>query len=528
MCIYGFSSEHNYYEGCVEQYQKQHDLIRKLDPESLVMPMQAARGIEYGFGPVYGSDKVDRKELTNEPFVHHAQRLARYTKASDIFGSFNAGSGGFGYNFFATSLPWRFCEKCLTVYQRPVVTHEIYMRSSYLNRENKAKYTGRLSPFVYTRLRDQLAAAGLSSRWRTYWENSGRLNAIAKKYCVEKTRKCDDLAGYEFLGFVDQHSIWPSTAYASGMVDEFLQLKPGDTPEGILRYSNESVLLLDFEDGDGGLNRSYWAKEGLPAQIMVSLYGPQSLRQGSVAWTLTEAHSGRVVWKGERAVEDLPNGHVSTIHSLNLQWPDVKKTTKVNLSVTLAGSGYRLANDWDFWVFPRVAPPTVAAAADKVCREKLKGRYPNIQLLTAGPKEQLHVVSEITSKEVERLVQGNDVLLLGTRPFPTHKHQGRLLPGIYPGMSGRHGFAVGAVIDTKHPILRDLPDEGWGDWIFMPLLARAPRVFFDTSECSALDARPFDPIVEMISEPSRVDKLATVFEARVGKGRLLVLLIFIS
>jgi hypothetical protein len=37
-----------------------------------------------------------------------------------------------------------------------------------------------------------------------------------------------------------------------------------------------------------------------------------------------------------------------------------------------------------------------------------------------------------------------------------------------------------------------------------------------------LDVKPFDPIVEIISEPSRVDKLAAVFEAQVGKGRLLV------
>ena len=89
-------------------------------------------------------------------------------------------------------------------------------------------------------------------------------------------------------------------------------------------------------------------------------------------------------------------------------------------------------------------------------------------------------------------------------------------------MHVRHGFAVGAVINTKHPILKDLPDEGWGDWIFMPLLARAPRIFFDKKELPALDMTSFNPIVEMISEPSRVDKLATVFEAQVGKGRLLV------
>ncbi|MBC8374234.1 MAG: hypothetical protein H8E53_11605 [Planctomycetes bacterium] len=472
-----------------------------LNPESMVMPQQAARGVEYAF-----EREVDEKE--------RAERLERYTRASDIFGSFIDGT--FGYDFFNLGLPWRASENYWSNYQRPTVVHEIYMRSSYPSPDNASKYTGQLKPFMYTELGDQLAVAGLSNKWRTYWENSGRLNAIARKYCMEKTRKCDNLAGYELLRFDD------GPFYLAGMLDEFHQFKPGHDAAGILRYSNENVLLLDFEDGDGGLNRSYWAKSSLPVDVMLSLYGPNAIAEGRLAWVLKESGSGAEVRKGERVVRGIPNGRVGTIHSMNISWPDVKRTTKLNFAVSLTGAGYHIANDWDFWVFPEVAPPEVAAVADMACKRKLEGRYPKIQLRTAESKAQLQVVSEITSQEVEHLGHGGDILLLGTRPFPTHQHAGDLWPGIYPAMSGRQGQTVGAVINTKHSILKELPDEGWGDWLFMPLLARAPRVFFDKSKCSALDIRPFDPIVEMISEPGRVDKVATIFEAQVGRGRLLV------
>jgi hypothetical protein len=333
---------------------------------------------------------------------------------------------------------------------------------------------------------------------------------------VEKTRKCDNLAGYEFLGFDD------GMHYLAGVLDEFHQFKPGDTAAGLLRYTGENVLLLDFEDGDGGLNRSYWARSSLPMDIMLSLYGPSAIAEARLAWVLKESESGAEVWKGEHVVRDIPNGRVGTIHSLKIPWPDVKRTTKLNFAVSLTGSGYQIANDWDFWVFPKVAPPEVAAAVDAPCKQKLEGRYPKIELRTAKSKAQLQIVSEITSREVEHLARGGDILLLGTRPFPTHRNAGNLSPGIYPAMATRLGQAVGAVIDTKHPVLKDLPDEGWGDWIYMPLLARAPRVFFDRLTCPALDIRPYEPIVEMISEPGRVDKVSPLFEARVGKGRLLV------
>src|SRR4029079_9078530 len=91
MCIHGFGGERDYYEGIIEQYQRQYDLIKKLNPEALVMPQQAIRGIDYYF------DEKGAKELTQKPFPHHEERLERYTRACELFGHYSGGALSYTY-----------------------------------------------------------------------------------------------------------------------------------------------------------------------------------------------------------------------------------------------------------------------------------------------------------------------------------------------------------------------------------------------------------------------------------------------
>jgi hypothetical protein len=273
LAIYGFGGELTYYEGVIEQYKAQKDLIKSLHPESLVMPQQAIHGIDYGVGNAPGTKR--------RPFLHNAERLARYTQACDLFGHYSGGA--FSHSYMGT--PWRVMEDRFKIYEKPLVAHELFISASYLNPENMAKYTGRIPPYIYTRLENDLKDAGLIEKWPIYFDHTSRLQHICRKYCVEKARKCNELAGFELLGMMDMHFITPE--YAIGIVDEFLTMKPGDTPEHIRRYNDESVLLLDFVHGSG-LNRCYWEDDEFQGDIMASLYGPKPLDQGTLTWRLTQ------------------------------------------------------------------------------------------------------------------------------------------------------------------------------------------------------------------------------------------------
>ncbi|MBN1345432.1 MAG: hypothetical protein JXQ73_22250 [Phycisphaerae bacterium] len=494
LALYGFGGERNYYDGIIRQYQRQYDLIKSLHPECLVMPQQAIRGVDYAFDP------MGAKELTLEPFPHHAERLAQYTKACDIFGHYSGGA--FGYDYF--SGPWRQMEKRFRVYSKPLSMHELFMGMSYLNPDNAAKYTGRVPPYLYTKLKDDLTRAGLIDRWRTYYECGGKLHAICKKYCTEKTRKCNELAGFEFLGMQDMHF---TEHYTVGILDEFGRLKPGDTIEGILRYNAESVLLIDFEQDS--INRSFRTGSPFEFDLMASLYGDHPLRDGKLTWTL-KANS-KTVLSQTYTLPAVPTGQVSTLKRARLAWPPVTQTTRFNLAAALKADGYDLANDWDFWVFPNQAPPPLHADADEPSRALLAGRYGPLPALTDASSAKLRVVSRITPRDVDHLADGGDVLLLGAAPFAEYT----AWRSFRPGLGAREHHNVGSVI-RQHPIFDLLPHDGWGDWQFYPLLEGASCVLFDDDL-----ATPFDPILEIISSAEDVRKHAAIMEKRVGKGRLL-------
>ncbi|NQU69018.1 MAG: hypothetical protein HQ514_00635, partial [Rhodospirillales bacterium] len=92
--------------------------------------------------------------------------------------------------------------------------------------------------------KDRLANARMLDKWPAYHDRTSRLQGICKKYNVEKVRKCSRLAGYEFLGMTDMHFKLPE--YGTGILDEFYQLKPGDTieieipPIGVLKNTIEA------------------------------------------------------------------------------------------------------------------------------------------------------------------------------------------------------------------------------------------------------------------------------------------------
>jgi hypothetical protein len=493
MAIYGFGGELDYYEGSIEHFGAQRDLIKKLHPESLVMPQQAIRGIDYSFGDA---------TVVQEPFPHHAERLARYTQACDLFGHYSGGA--FSYTYFDTS--WREMEKRFTIYKKPLVAHEIFISASYLDPHNAANYRGRIPPYLYSRLHDDLQAAELLGKWPTYFDHTSRLQHICRKYCMEKIRKCNELAGFELLGLMDMHFTAPE--YAVGILDEFLAMKPGDTSAGVRRYSNESVLLLDFDQGNS-INRCYRAGESFNADVLVSLFGPSDIEEGELIWTLNDG-TKKVNW-GSEAVR-APRGSVSKLQELKITWPKVKRTKKLNLSIKLAGNGCTLSNDWDFWIFPNDPPPQVLAAADGQCLKLLGKRYPGIHALTTDANDQLRIISKLGEKDVKHLAGGGDVLQLGGEPFTEYT----AWPYFYPAM-GFRSHSNGGTIIAQHPIFAGHPHEGWGDWQFYPILNGANCVLFD----GAIDI-VFDPIVEVISSAGNVRRQALVFEQRVGKGRLLV------
>ena len=462
----------------------------------MVMPQQAIRGIDYAF------DEKGAKELTEKPFGHHAERLVRYTRATDIFGHYSGGALSYTYD---KPPHWQDMDERFRIYDRPISQHEVFMGASYLNPENDARYTGRIPAYLYADTRKQLTAAGMLEKWPVYFENSSRLQALGVKYNLEKIRKCHELVAFEFLGTYDMQFM---PHYTVGILDEFMNFKPGTDRQSMLNVNDENVLLIDYDGGES-INRAYCEGEAFSADALLSLYGAEDLKNGTMTWTLTR--DGKQTVGGKLPVAEIATGMVTTLGKVNLTWPEVETTERYNLKFRLEGNIAPIENEWDFWVFPRREAPVVDAAADEATIATLGGRYKELVKKADRPDARLRVVSQLTDDDLQHLRQGGDVLLLGTKPFVTH--------GGYSswrsGLGGRPHHNIGTVI-ADHPIFADLPNEGWADWHFYYILDGAPPFLIDEEEMGG-----YEPILEVISPAGNVRKQAVIFERRVGKGRLL-------
>jgi hypothetical protein len=496
MCIYGFGGERDYYEGIIEQYQLQYDLIKKMNPAALVMPQQAIRGIDYSF------DEQGKKELTRKPFPHHAERLARYTKACDLFGHYSGGALSYSFDKPPT---WQGMDERFRIYSKPLSAHELFMGASYLNPDNTARYTGRVPPYLYTDLRDRLKALDLLDKWPIYFRNSVRLQSICAKYNLEKVRKCHELVAFEILSAYDLQFI---PYYTVGLLDEFLSFKPGNDAQTYLRYNSENVLLIDYDKGSS-INRAYYAGNRFSCDALLSLYGEDDLKDGTFSWTLSR--EGKSVLSGTLPVKPTATGGVTTLGQVELTWPEVSETTRFNLSFSLQSKLAPIRNDWDFWVFPKREPQALTAAADDKILQQIGKRYAGLVPFAGHEQLRLQIVETLTSTNLDHLANGGDVLLLGTKPFTINDDFKSFRSGL--GDGERHN--IGTIL-ARHPIFADLPNDGWADWHFYSLLDGAYAFVIDDEAMGG-----FDPILEVISNPLSVRKQAMIFERRIGKGRLL-------
>jgi hypothetical protein len=164
----------------------------------------------------------------------------------------------------------------------------------------------------------------------------------------------------------------------------------------------------------------------------------------------------------------------------------------------LKGTKYR--NRYDLWVYPATvktaAPKTVmvARAFDRKVQAALdKGAS---VLLLASP---------------DTLKQSVAMAFQSSFWSPMFRAPGKLNP-----LGEETPGTQGILCDPQHPLFADFPTDFHTNWQWWQLVKH--------SRAMILDALPqgFRPLVQVVDGFDRNHKLGLIFEARVGKGRLLV------
>ena len=452
-------------EDGIEKAEAVANLVHQSVPDVLFSPMEALRGIEYGW-----TDEDLGKTVSQEPFQHNPLRLKRIKEFSDVLEPYVWGN--LSYN--AVGGNWKEIDRRLSINEKPCLTHEMGIYGGYMDTRLWRRYIGtRIGIDLMMECRKYLEEKGVLPMADIYYQNSCRRLALIRKYNMEMARKCENLCGYDFLGAIDYH--WHRSGYTSGIMNEFYELKPGASWKEIRNYNAPDVLLLDI-----GTKRNFLDGEHLCYSVSVSVFGRHAIHEGKLFWWL-EDDDGEIVGKGTVDGVTAPRGRISILTDWHYTIPEMKKPRRFRLNMQLKYATGLIENGWDIWGFPR----------------------------ETRVDDQGMIVHKWDRKLLGQLQNGARILLLDVSAFDT-------LPVSFQPMSAGRVKGQFADVLHSHPVWAEFPQDGYCDWQFFDLLQNAKAVVFENKDV------PFIPILEIVSSHKNVVRQAAMFEYQIGKGVLFV------
>jgi hypothetical protein len=362
---------------------------------------------------------------------------------------------------------------------KPLFTHEVGMWAVYPDISEIPKFNGVLKPFNLEIIRDYMKEKGTLPLADAFVKASGQLSLLLYKEEIESALRTPGLAGIQLLGLHDHPPQGTSTI---GIVTALRESKGIITPAEFRRFCSETVPLARLK------KRTFTTDETFKADVDLSHYGPSDLSNARFGWRLQTA-DGVVRAKGKFEQKDITAGKLSRLGSIAVALSDFPAPNKVKLEIYQEDG--EVMNSWDCWVYP---------PADT---EKSKD---------------VHWANQWSPDLAERVENGQTVILeLGKDQIP-HARRGCFTTLLWnPIMKRKHkSQTMGILCDPAHPALSKFPTESHSNWQWWDVL-RPSRVL----DLDGMSPRP-EPIVRMIDSFIGNHCLALIFEAKMGKGRLLV------
>ena len=410
----------------------------------------------------------------------------------------------------------------------PMFSHEIGQWAMYPRLDEVKKFTGTLRAHTFERYRKSLAENHMSDQAKDFAEASGKFSVLLYKDEIEASLRSWPYGGIQILEARD----YPGQGVAIvGWLDAFWDSKGLITPEKFREFCAPTVCLLRMP------KRVLDSRETFTAKAQLAHYGPNDI-EVNPTWKISD-ESGRIIAAGGFPKQQAITGKIATLGDIAAPLHEIQSAARLTVTV----SAGETSNSWHIWAYPPVAPATPANVS---------------------------VVHAYDPSTRAMLAQGRRVLLLSSPTFgvihPPFAFFGapsvRVLPReVRPGKNAIPGSfmptfwnlqlfnqigTLGLLCDPRHPAFAGFPTEKHSDWQWADLLgnfsaansfvfACAPeQVGIDTrnkagdvqnrSKAFILTESPPDyrPVLQVIDNQERNAKLGSIFETRVGPGKLLV------
>ncbi|WP_397445020.1 glycoside hydrolase family 2 protein [Polaribacter sp. R77954] len=363
----------------------------------------------------------------------------------------------------------------------PYVSHEMGQWCVYPNFKEMSKYTGVLKPKNFEIFKETLSENGMSDLAEDFLMASGKLQTLCYKADIEAALRTKGMAGFQLL---DLHDFPGQGTALVGVLDAFWDEKGYVTPEEFKQFSGKTVPLARLE------KRTFQNTDTLSAVIEIAHFGEATLDNVTPKWTFTKP-DGSIFSEGKLKTTNIPLGNGIQLGVINQSFKKITKAQKLTLSITVN----EFKNSWDIWVYPNEKAPI-----------KNKKGY--------------KVTNKLDAKTLAYLNNGGSVLLNITKGDVTPEYGGDIGIGfssIFWNTSWtkeQKPHTLGILCDPKHPALAHFPTEYHSNWQWWDAMSHSNAIIFD-------ELPEINPIVRVIDDWFKNRKTALLFEAKVGKGKLL-------
>lgn len=362
----------------------------------------------------------------------------------------------------------------------PTVSHEVGQWCVYPNFKEIPKYTGVLKAKNLEIFQESLKKKGMGDLADSFLYASGRLQTLCYKADIEALLRTPGMAGFQLL---DLHDFPGQGTALVGVLDPFWDGKGYVDGREYSMFCNATVPLARFP------KMVYTNDEVLDIPLEIAHFGVGILKNVTFRWSVSDAQ-GHMLETDSKQVS-VPLGNTVPMGRVYCDLSQVKEPSRL---VVAAGiEGMDVHNQWNIYVYPT---------------HKKSIRQPYIT----------EVLDERAKTELEK---GGNVLLLTYGKVPRDKG-GSIQVGFssifwntaWTGKQPPH--TLGVYCDSHHPALRDFPNEGVSDYQWWDIVSRCQAMVLDDYP------QKFAPIIYLVDDWVTNRKLGLLYEARIGKGKLMV------
>jgi len=360
----------------------------------------------------------------------------------------------------------------------PYVSHEVGQYCVFPDFDEINQYTGPVKALNFELFQEDLKDQGMGDLGHDFMMASGKLQTLCYKAEIEAALRTPGFAGFELLSLNDYSG--QGTALV-GMLNVFWKEKGYLSSPEFTQFCNKVVPLARIP------KFVYTNNEIFKSAIEVANFSGEPMKNVTPTWKITN-QSGTIISKGTFNKTNIPLGNCFKLDTITQKLSVIQKAEELTVEVEVG----TYSNKWNFWVYPEKV--IIPEAGIYSCNQLDSTAIATLQ---KGGKVYLNIAGKVES--------GKDVVQTFTPVFWNTSW-----------FKMRPPHTTGFLCYPFNPAFANFPTEYHSNLQWWEIVQNAQVMQLDSFPKS------FKPLMQPIDTWFLNRKLAMIFEAKIGNGKLLV------